>query len=122
MDSPDNNYRIEYFTTSLKDRTTGELRLTRTYHLIDLVNGGATPEHWDTFDLDKQMMLVVNLLAFSGYRIAKVVNGWEASCPSCKNIIRGKIWDSQPKACTIKSPRRCKTVIEGSSIIESLLR
>lgn len=51
LDSPDDDYRFEYFTTSIKDRETGEPRLTRTYRLLDLIRGGVTPEPWDTYDL-----------------------------------------------------------------------
>jgi hypothetical protein len=121
LDSPYNDYRIEYFTTSLRDRVTGESRFTRTYHLIDLVRGGTTPEHWDTFHLEKQADLVVNLLTLCGYHIAKVVKGWEAHCPSCENVMHGKIWVPLPKKCAVEPSRKCKTVIESSSIIEVLL-
>ncbi|WON74167.1 hypothetical protein [Nitrosospira sp. Is2] len=120
LESPDNDYRIEYFTTSLKDRVTRESKFTRTYHLIDQVRGGVTPEHWDTFDLEKQVDLVVNLLTHCDYRVVKVVNGWEASCPSCKKVMQGKTWQPFPKKCSVKRPRKCKMLIERSSIIETL--
>ena len=48
LDSPDDDYRFEYFTTSIKDRQTGEPQLTRTYRLLDLIRGGVTPEPWAT--------------------------------------------------------------------------
>lgn len=83
MDSPDDNYRFEYFTTSIKDRQTGEPRLTRTYRLLDLIRGGVTPEPWDAYDLDKQTTLVTNLMKFGRYCMAKIVCGWEVICPTC---------------------------------------
>jgi hypothetical protein len=120
LDSPDNDYRFEYFTTSLQDRQTGELRLTRTYRLLDLIRGGVTPEPWDTYDLDKQTSLVINLMKFSDYRMAKIVCGWEVICPVCGHVMRGKIWESIPKTCMAKSPKKCGTRIDDGGIKEIL--
>ncbi len=120
LDSPENNYRIEYFTTSVKDRGTGESHRTRTYRLLDLIRGGVTPEPWDTFDVDKQVTLVANLMRVSRYRITKVICGWEATCPVCGHNMRGKIWDSVPKSCPAQNPRKCRTTIGDESISEVL--
>ena len=120
LDSPDNDYRFEYFTTSIKDRQTGEPRLTRTYRLLDLIRGGVTPEPWDTYDLDKQTTLVTNLMRFSRYRIAKIVCGWEVICPVCGHIMRGKNWESSPKTCKTEPPKKCRARIEDKCIAETL--
>jgi hypothetical protein len=121
LDSPNNDYRFEYFTTSIKDRQTEELRLTRTYRLLDLIRGGVTPEPWDTYDLDKQASLVTNLMRFSRYRMTKIVCGWEAICPVCGYVMSGKIWESIPKTCRNESPRKCRTRIDDEGIKEILL-
>lgn len=120
LDSPDNDYRFEYFTTSIKDRQTGEPRLTRTYRLLDLIRGGVTPEPWDTYDLDKQTTLVTNLMRFSRYRMAKIVCGWEVICPACGHVMRGKNWESSPKTCMAEPPRKCRARIDDKCIVEIL--
>ena len=74
LDSPDNDYRFEYFTTSIKDRQTGEPRLCRTYRLLDLKRGTTTPEPWGMYDLDKQATLIINLIRFSRYRMTHAKN------------------------------------------------
>lgn len=120
LDSPDDNYRFEYFTTFTKDRQTGEPRLTRTYRLLDLIRGGVTPEPWDTCDLDEQTTLVTNLMRFGRYRMAKIVCGWEIICPTCGHVMRGKNWESTPKTCMAESPGRCRTRIDDKRIVEIL--
>lgn len=120
LDSPDDDYRFEYFTTSIKDRQTGEPRQTRTYRLFDLVRGGVTPEPWDTYDLEKQTTLVTNLMRFSRYRMAKIVCGWEVICPACGHTIRGKNWESTPKACTAELPKKCRARIDDKCVVEIL--
>ena len=120
LDSPDDDYRFEYFTTSMKDRQTGEPRLTRTYRLLDLIRGGVTPEPWDTYDLDKQTTLITNLMKFSRYRMAKIVCGWEVICPACGHVMRGKNWESIPKTCMAESPRKCRARIDDKCIVEIL--
>ncbi len=114
LDSPGNDYRIEYSTTSIKDRKI------RTYRLLDLVRGGITPEPWDTFDLDKQATLVTNLISFSRYHITNVFCGWQVTCPACGHIMRGKIWQAVPRICAAKSPRKCRVQIDDKSISEVL--
>ena len=120
LDSPDNDYRFEYFTTSIKDRQTGKPRLTRTYRLLDLIRGGVTPEPWDAYDLDKQTTLVTNLVRFGRYRMAKIVCGWKVNCPACGHVMRGKNWESTPKTCTAELPRKCRARIDDESIVEIL--
>lgn len=118
LDSPDDDYRFEYFTTSIKDRQTGEPRLTRTYRLLDLIRGGVTLEPWDKYDLDKQTTLVTNLMRFSRYRMAKIICGWEVICPACGHVMRGKNWESTPKTCMAESPRKCRVSIDDKRIVE----
>lgn len=120
LDSPDDDYRFEYFTTSTKDRQTGEPRLTRTYRLLDLIRGGVTPEPWDTYDLDIQTTLVTNLMRCSRYRMTKIVCGWQVICPTCGYVMRGKNWESTPKTCMAESPRKCRARIDEACIIEIL--
>ncbi len=120
LDSLDNDCRFEYFTTSIKDRQTGEPRLTRTYRLIDLTRGGVTPEPWDTYDLDKQTTLVTNLMRFGRYRMTKIVCGWEVICPACGHVMQGKTWESIPKTCMADNPIKCRTRIDGEGISEIL--
>jgi|CXWL01.1.fsa_nt_gi hypothetical protein len=120
LDSPDNSYRFEYYTTAIKDRKTGQQRLTRTYRLLDLIRSGVTTEPWDTYDLDKQTTLVTNLVNFSNYRMVKIVSGWEFICPVCGHCMSGKIWESIPKACQGISPIKCRTKVDSASINEIL--
>jgi len=61
LDSPEKDYRLEYFTAPIKDRITGKNGLIRTYQLIDLVRGGITSSPWDAFNHDKQVILITNL-------------------------------------------------------------
>lgn len=116
LDSPDNDYRFEYFTTSVKDRITSVPKLCRTYRLLDLIRGGVTPEPWDAYDLERQTVLVTNLMRFSNYRMTKIVSGWKISCPSCGNDTTGKNWEAVPKNC-----RACKCRIESEWVHELLL-
>ncbi len=120
LDSPDDDYRFEYFTTSLKDRQTGKQRLTRTYRLLDLIRGGVTPEPWDTYDLDEQTTLVTSLMRFSRYRMSKIVCGWEVICPACGHVMRGNNWESTPKTCMAEPPRKCRARIDDGCIVETL--
>jgi hypothetical protein len=120
LDSPDDDYRFEYFTTSTKDRQTGEPRLVRTYRLLDLIRGGVTPEPWDTYDLDKQATLVTNLMTFGRYRMAKIVCGWEAICPACGHVMHGKNWETTPRTCMAAPPKKCRATIDDKYIAEIL--
>lgn len=120
LNSPDDDYRFEYFTTSIKVRQAGEPRLTRTYRLLDLVRGGVTPEPWDTYDLEEQTTLVTNLMRFSRYRMVKIVCGWEVICPACGHTMRGKNWESTPKTCTAELPRKCRARIDDKCVVEIL--
>ena len=120
LDSPENDYRLEYFTTLTKDRDTGEPCLARTYRLKDLVRGGNTTEPWDTFNHDKQVTLITNLINFSHYRIIKVICGFEIKCPVCNKIMRIKTWESIPKRCGAKNPKKCLAAIDSSNITEIL--
>jgi hypothetical protein len=115
LDSPDDDYRFIYFTTSIMDRQKKESRRIRTYQLLDLIRGGVTPEPWDTYDLDKQTTLVTNIIRFSHYRISKVVGGHEITCPKCGHFVRLMIWESIQKKC-----KRCKFKIDDKDVKEIL--
>ncbi|MFM0236185.1 hypothetical protein [Paraburkholderia sediminicola] len=118
LDSPNNDYRVEYSTTSIKDRLTGQSRQIRTYRLLDLLRGGVTLEPWDAYDLDKQAALIAGLIGFSQYRMTNVSCGWEVTCTACGHIMRGKIWKSGPRTCRAKIPRKCLAPIDASSVAE----
>jgi hypothetical protein len=115
LDSPDNDYRFEYFTTALKDRVTGIPKLNRTYRLIDLIRGGITSEPWDIYNLEKQVVLVTNLMRFSNYRMTKIVSGWTVVCASCGSATTGKHWDSTAKNCPA-----CKSKLNPELVQELL--
>lgn len=121
LDSPDKDYRFEYYTTTSKDKQTGELRYVRTYRLRDLLRRSVTEEPWDIYDLDKQTMLVTGLLEYSHYRIAKIVAGWTMKCPSCGEIMRGKIWEDAPKACTGQGSVKCRQRFDDDHLVEEIL-
>ena len=120
LDSPDEDYRLEYFTTSTRDRQAGEPLLTRTYRLHDLKRGGITPEPWDSYDLEKQTAVVTKLIRLSRYRVANIVSGWAIICPACGHAIRGKNWESPPKTCTAVTPRKCPAKIDDTCLVEIL--
>lgn len=122
LDSPDKDYRFEYYTTTIKDSATGELRYMRTYRLIDLVRGGGvTQEPWDVYELEKQTTLVTGLLEYSRYRISKIVAGWTIKCPSCGQIMRGKIWEAVPKTCTAQGSPKCRQRFDDDRLVEEIL-
>ena len=121
LDSPDQDYRFEYDTTTIKDSKTGEVRYVRTYRLLDLVRGAVTQQPWDVFELEKQTTCVAGLLEFSRYRISKIVSGWTITCPSCGDIMRGRIWESAPKTCTAKGSPRCRQRLDDNHLVEEVL-
>jgi hypothetical protein len=121
LESPSKEYQFEYYTASNKDRITGELRFTRTYRLIDLVRGGITSEPWEAYDLESHASKVTNLVKFSGYRVTKVVNGWQALCPACGHTMRGKNWEPIPKVCVAQGPKKCRSAIIDADVTELLL-
>ncbi len=120
LDSPENDYRLEYFTTFTKDRETGEPCLARTYRLKDLVRGGITSEPWDTFNHDKQVTLITNLINFGNYRIIKVISGLEIKCPACNQTMQIKNWEAIPKRCGANNQKKCFSSIDSSNVTEIL--
>ncbi len=111
LDSPEGDYRFEYYTSP---------RHIRTYRLIDLIRGGITQEPWDSYDLTKQAILVTNLIELGDYRISKVVIGWTVKCPACGHVMRGKIWESVPTICAGKGPPKCRRKISDDNIVEEV--
>lgn len=118
LDSPSNEYRLEYVTTSTIERQNGEKRLARTYRLFDLARCQVTAEPWDTFDLDKQVTLVTNLMASSGYRITEIKCGWKITCQECGHVMSGYNWESSPKSCTAELPRKCRAKLDDHSVVD----
>lgn len=118
LDSPDDDYRFEYYTTVVKDRKSGNNRHARTYRLVDLRKGGVTPEPWDVYDIEKQTRLVTNLISIGRYRISRIVAGWTVKCPSCGHVMRGKIWDSVPKTCGGHGSSKCRQRIDQTLVEE----
>lgn len=119
LESPKQDYQLEYYTTTIKDPNTDEIiRYIRTYRLNDLIRGNVTQEPWDTFDLDKQTGLVANLLTISEYRVVKAINGWTVKCPKCNFIMEGEIWKIPPKACL---GSKCRHKIKADEIVENLI-
>lgn len=115
IESLQQDYRFEYYTSAVKDPETGKQQLTRSYRLRDLLRGNVTQEPWDKFDLDKQTGLVTNLLELSGYKVVKMVTGWKVKCPSCSHLMEGKIWEAAPKTCRAKG---CKQKIDAEKVID----
>ncbi len=120
LDSPERDYRFEYYTTTIKDANTNEPRYIRTYRLLDLIRGSITQEPWDRYDLDKQTTLVTNLIGFGGYQVSKVVTGWTVNCPTCGHLMRGKIWESVPRTCTGKGPPKCRHKVTDDNVAEEV--
>jgi hypothetical protein len=120
LDSPNQDYRFEYYTTTTKDDKTGELRYMRTYRLMDQVRGGVTQEPWDSYDLEKQTNLVTNLIEFGRYKLSKLVAGWSIKCPSCGYLIRGKHWEPVPKQCTAPGSPKCRQRFESNEFFEEI--
>ncbi len=118
LDSPNEDYRFEYYTTTMLDGKTGKTRQTRTYRLIDLNRGGITQEPWDIYDLEKQAKLVSGLIDFCGYQISKIITGWTVKCPACGHVVQGKIWDAPPKTCLARVPKKCIQRFEDEDVAE----
>jgi len=121
LDSPEEDYRFEYYTTILKDRQSGKDRHVRTYRLVDLRKGGVTPEPWDVYEIEKQTGLVTNLISVGRYRIVKIVAGWTIKCPSCGKLMRGKIWDSIPKTCSGHGSSKCRQELDVGLVKETIV-
>jgi hypothetical protein len=120
LDSPEGDYRVEYYATVARDADSEVVRPVRAYRLVDRVRGGITQEPWDRFDLDRQTALAIHLMEFGGYRLSKVVAGWSARCPACGHVARGKIWETAPAVCPGKGPRRCRHRYSDEDIVDEL--
>ena len=120
LDAPEGDYRVEYYATAVKDAAGGVARPVRTYRLVDRIRGSITQEPWDRFALDSQATLAEHLMEFGGYRLSKVVAGWQARCPACGHVLRGKIWETVPAACPGKGPPKCRHRYVDEDIVEEL--
>ena len=120
LDSPEGDYRLEYYTTAIKDTSSGAPRHVRTYRLVDVLRGGVTQEPWDRFYLERQAALIANLIGFGGYRISRVITGWRVKCPACGHVVRGRIRDAVPANCPGKGPPKCRRGITDEDIAEEV--
>ena len=121
LEAPSRDYRFEYYTIATKDAVTDQYRYARTYRLIDLNRGGITQEPWDTYDVNKQIDLVTNLLDLCRYKISKVVAGWRIKCPSCGHVTEGKIWQAVPRACPGRGSSKCQQKVLDDSLVEEIV-
>jgi hypothetical protein len=120
LESPDKDYRFEYYTSSIKDEFGSQPRLNRVYRLVDLARGAATQSPWDDYDEDKQVNLIQNLIQFSNYQIVEVISGWQGTCSSCGNTSSWKIWEKTPDKCGQKVPQKCVGSIVASPLVYEL--
>lgn len=118
IDSPDNAYCFVYFSTISIDRLTKKRRLVRSYQLIDRVRGQLTSEPWGDYHLDKQTILVTNLINLSGYQIAKISVGWRAACSLCGRVTRRGHWQNAPSKCEPKPKNNCHALFNPADIDE----
>jgi hypothetical protein len=113
LDSPNNEYRFEYYTSCSKDQGTGIETKSRKYRLLDQVRGTVTPEPWDAFNIESHARILRGLTNWSQYRLT-LVSGWEVQCSSCGHVMSGKAWQPLPRSCTANHHPRCKQKIDES--------
>lgn len=92
-------YRLEYGTQIVAAEAAPETPKVRVYKLIDELRGSEMPNPWGDFDLSKQTVYVANAIRFSRYRLARVTEGWRATCPSCGFVSAGDEWRTRPLVC-----------------------
>lgn len=109
-------YQIEYYSSALPKTSPNPGKVIRNYRLIDVIRRGTMVECWGTFAVASQTTIVFNLLDYCNYRVTSVFSGWEAKCPACGNVTRGKIWESPPQTCQMGAPRKCRAEIPSSSV------
>ncbi|MBF0285079.1 MAG: hypothetical protein HQL51_11550 [Magnetococcales bacterium] len=94
---------IVYHTvrTNVTDReankSTGEYAFNRTYHLSQLT--GKETAFWGIFDLNKQAVIISNLIKLHKHKKATVNIGWEITCAKCGSLITGKHWAKTEADC-----------------------
>jgi hypothetical protein len=111
LDSPDGDYRFEYFTALSKDREANREVKTRKYRLLDLARGTVTPDPWDAFNLETQARILPGLINWGRYRLT-VVTGWKVKCPACGAVMVGAHWKSPPKTCVSNATGKCDEKIQ----------
>jgi len=99
FESPDEVYRLEYFSVASIDPVTKKREASRRYRLLHRPTRSVIIDPWDQYDAEKQSVLLSRLIAYSGYRLAEVVTGWRAVCPQCGERYSGRHWDPAPTAC-----------------------
>lgn len=117
LDSPNEEYRFEYYTVCVKDAENPQGIKIRKYRLLDRVRGTVTPEPWDAFDVERHAEILRGLTAWSEYRL-KVSRGWEVTCTSCGHLMTGKTWQVAPKTCASKNRPKCKQPVKDADVVD----
>lgn len=77
LSSPDASFEVEF---AAKKEDEG---VRRTYSLFDKKQGATTPDVWGSRDSASQGVLAARLIAFSQYRVVRVIAGWRLVCEKC---------------------------------------
>ena len=120
LDSPNEEYRFEYYTVVTKETGSSVETKTRKYRLLDQARGTVTVEPWDAFNLDRHAEILRGLTSWSRYKL-KVSVGWEIQCPTCNGVVSGKPWESRAKSCSSKHLVRCLQKFDDTLVSEVYL-
>lgn len=121
LDSPNEEYRFEYYTVVTKETGSSVETKTRKYRLLDQARGTVTVEPWDAFNLDRHAEILRGLTSWSRYKL-KVSVGWEIQCPTCATAVSGKPWEAHAKSCTSKHLVRCLQKFDDTLVSEVYMR
>jgi hypothetical protein len=116
LDSPNGEYRFEYFTVLSKNRDTGQDVKVRKYRVLDQIRGTITPDPWDAYNLESQARILPGLISWSDYRLT-VITGWKIACPACGYIMKGKPWKIPPKTCSSKASPKCNERLDHDHVL-----
>lgn len=116
FDSPDDAYRLEYYSVASIDPVTKKREASRRYRLLHRPTRSVIIDPWDQYDAEKQSVLLARLMAYSGYRLAEVVTGWRAVCPKCGEKYSGRHWDPAPTTC---KQAKCGSPLEAEDVRET---
>lgn len=117
LDSPNDEFRFEYYTVAVKGSGSAIETKVRKYRLLDLARGTITVEPWDAFNLERHADILRGLTSWSRYKL-KVSEGWKIQCPSCNGVISGKSWQVPPKSCASKHLGRCLQKFDDTLVSE----
>lgn len=116
LDSPNGEYRFEYFTVLSKPDTEQEVKI-RKYRLHDKMRGTVTLDPWDGYNLETQARILQGLIEWSHYRLI-IITGWKVTCSVCGHLMDGKPWQIPPTVCTSKNHPRCNNKIKKNLVEE----